>query len=383
MTDTSAVLFADIEGTTGLRTRLGDRSAEVIMESQAELLRDATSHHGGRPLANQQGFAAAFVTCRAAVDCAVAIRRGYQIFAEEGLRLRIGIDCGQEDPGVARGIARTGATGQVLVGAPVVERAGVMPGVQFVDRGERILEGEAAARPVLEVQFSIRRERSRSPVLGPSTAFEGREEERAALRETLDRALAGHGSVVLIAGESGAGKSDLAESAAREAFDGGFLALEGHCEQLEDPPAFMPLLEIMRSAASVVPREVLRDTLGENAGAIARMLPELREAFMDIPEVAAGTPDQERDMMIEACLGFLERTSARRPLALVLDALQWADASSVRLLREAADRLADMPAVIIGTYRESEGADGPFANALPGLLAHPVVSRIVLGPAAT
>jgi predicted ATPase len=139
----------------------------------------------------------------------------------------------------------------------------------------------------------------------------------------------------------------------------------------------MPLVEILRAASGAVPKEVFLETLGDAAAGVSKLIPGLGDASAE-----AGAPSEaDRSELISACVDFLERTSQRRPLALVLDALQWADESSVRLLESTADRIVDMPAVIIGTFREGELGSGPFAASLPELSKHTSVMRIGLGPA--
>lgn len=60
----------------------------------------------------------------------------------------------------------------------------------------------------------------------------GRDRELGILREHLDAALAGRGSLVLVGGEAGIGKTALAESLCREAAEQGTLVLVGCCYDL-------------------------------------------------------------------------------------------------------------------------------------------------------
>ena len=60
-----------------------------------------------------------------------------------------------------------------------------------------------------------------------------------------------------------------------------------------------------------------------------------------------------------------------RPLLLVIDDLHWADQGSMRLLAAIRGALATLPAVIVGTYRDTElTASALFGRHRPGAHAH-------------
>ena len=384
------VLFTLVDGSTALRTRAGEDAVDAALAAYEDVVREAVEHHGGQGMvAFGEGYATTFVTPRAAVDCAVAIQRAMDAYADEGLRVRVGVHHGPVESGPAgfgsigegvEGAAAvvTAARGrQILVSEEVRREAGTMPGIQFVDRGAFKLSDEGEPTGVAEVVWSIRRARSASPIQRQASPFVGRDAERDQLRAFLDAALGGHGSLVLITGDAGVGKSRLADEVAEEASRRGFLALTGRCADLADPPAFMPLLEILRTAMSVVPPQVFRESLGEAASWVARLLPELGDGE-DAGEPPGALDESLLGRVVEACRDFLERTSRRRPTLLILDHLQWADEASVRLIRHTTDRLGELPAVIVGIYREDALDGRPLGAALTDLLTRPVVHRIAL-----
>ena len=77
------------------------------------------------------------------------------------------------------------------------------------------------------------------------TPFIGRETERAELRRLLDQAARGQGSLVMIGGEPGVGKTRLADELLLEARQRGVLALSGHCYEMEGSPPYIPFVEIL------------------------------------------------------------------------------------------------------------------------------------------
>jgi predicted ATPase len=68
----------------------------------------------------------------------------------------------------------------------------------------------------------------------------GREREHALLRERLAAALGGHGSLVLIGGKAGIGKTTLAEALCQDAVEQGALVLVGRCYDLSETPPYGP-----------------------------------------------------------------------------------------------------------------------------------------------
>src|SRR6478672_11564587 len=89
-------------------------------------------------------------------------------------------------------------------------------------------------------------EAARPPIPPPSLV--GREREQAALRTALDQALAGRGSLVLIGGEAGIGKTALAEWLLAEAAARGATLLVGRCYDLSETPPYGPWREAFEPA---------------------------------------------------------------------------------------------------------------------------------------
>src|SRR3954470_4262732 len=106
-----------------------------------------------------------------------------------------------------------------------------------------------------------------APAPTPS-ALVGRERELSILRDQLAAALIGQGSLALIAGEAGIGKTALAETLCREAEEQGALVLVGHCYDLTETPPYGPWVELF---GQYVPSDTLplpdafarRGTVGE------------------------------------------------------------------------------------------------------------------------
>ncbi len=170
--------------------------------------------------------------------------------------------------------------------------------------------------------------------LAERTTFVGREAELSLMRRHLDQTLRGGGRVVTIAGAPGVGKSRIAHEVGTEASQRGFLVLAGNCYDLDDSVPFIPFVEILEAAlAQAASPEVFREALGENATAIARVMPQLRRLFPDIPPPPPQiSPDQSRRILFNAVVELLARAAATRPMLLLLEDLHWADQGTLSLL---------------------------------------------------
>jgi len=221
--------------------------------------------------------------------------------------------------------------------------------------------GRPPASPVLEVSPFLVAER---------TAFVGRETERASIRAVIDRALSGHGSVVMLGGGPGVGKSRLAMEMAEYASRVGFRCSVGHCYERDEPFPFLPFVEIIESGlAQAASLDDYRRRLGDNAAELAQIAPSLRRVFPDIPEPVDLPPGQKRRYLFQSFSEAVGRAAQTRSQLTILEDLQWADESSLALLIHLANRIAQLPVVIIGTYRDGYSDNNPaFVRTLEELI---------------
>ena len=211
------------------------------------------------------------------------------------------------------------------------------------------------------------------------TPFVGREAERAQIRSLLEQAVEGHGATVLVGGEPGVGKTRFTEELLREARERGCLALVGHCYETEGQPPFIPFVEMLERASKIVERAAFREALGDAAPEVAKIAPELRRVFPDIPAPIELPPDQQRRFLFNAYQAFTERGARAMPMVLVLEDLHWADEPTVLLMQHLAQHLAPLPLLVVGTYRDVElDVSRPFAKVLESLVRERLATRISL-----
>jgi tetratricopeptide (TPR) repeat protein len=78
---TVTILFSDIEGSTTMTERLGDRRMqEVLREHNAVIRRQARSHGGFEVKSMGDGFMLAFSSARRGLQCAIAIQHAFTVY---------------------------------------------------------------------------------------------------------------------------------------------------------------------------------------------------------------------------------------------------------------------------------------------------------------
>jgi len=146
------------------------------------------------------------------------------------------------------------------------------------------------------------------------TAFVGRETERGAIRAVIDRALNGHGSLVMLAGGAGVGKTRLAMEMAEYASQVGFRRSVGRCYEREEQFPYLPFVEILEShLAQAASPDDYRRQMGDNATELAQLAPSLRRIFPDIPQPLELPPVQRRRYLFQSVSEALGRAARTRP----------------------------------------------------------------------
>src|SRR3990172_9579993 len=91
---TVTILFSDIEGSTELTERLGDKRWMELLREHNAVVREKLNAHGGfEGKSEGDGFMLAFQSARRALECAIAIQTAVadRHDSEESVRVRIGL----------------------------------------------------------------------------------------------------------------------------------------------------------------------------------------------------------------------------------------------------------------------------------------------------
>ena len=171
-------------------------------------------------------------------------------------------------------------------------------------------------------------------------AFVGREAELDRLTLVVQELGGGRGCLVLLEAESGGGKSRLLTEVAQRAVRSGVTLLRGQATAQAGQRPFTllhgvaeDLLDVVRQDPAVGP--ALVEALGDAAPDVARALPQLR-ALLGVEEQEETGPEEFGEQRSLAALHRLLRVlgTSQRPVLLVLDDCQWADALTMRLLEQ-------------------------------------------------
>jgi tetratricopeptide (TPR) repeat protein len=187
-----------------------------------------------------------------------------------------------------------------------------------------------------------------------SGCFVGREPELEELRAGLENAVAGRGRLYLISGESGIGKSRLAEEVAAEATRREFLVLWGRSWQGEGTPPYWPWVQMMRGLVGGAGMAAGEAAVDPGLRLLAQVTPEPEGVPSGTDELPAVQSEHARFHFFDSVTQALREASGRRPILLVLDDLHAACRSSLLLLDFLGRQLLDSRIVVIGTYSEEE-----------------------------
>ncbi|MGR6918980.1 BTAD domain-containing putative transcriptional regulator [[Actinomadura] parvosata] len=210
---------------------------------------------------------------------------------------------------------------------------------------------------------------TRTPLTAPfaapppaGTPFVGREAELSALITAAQQtATTGGPRIALVTGEAGLGKSTLLDHLTRRLERDGWLAATGRCPDVDSAPPAWAWTEALTAVAATTP-----------PGAFARDLaPLLTDTEPVTADATAG-----RFRLRQSVWTWLAAIAARRPVAVVLDDLHWADATTLELLGGILTVRA--PILLLAAYRADESRHltetlaalaraTPLRLALPGL----------------
>lgn len=208
----------------------------------------------------------------------------------------------------------------------------------------------------------------------------GRTDELRAIDSMMERARAGAGSALFLAGEGGLGKTRLVSAVAEKAARNRWTVAIGRAYPVETGIPFAvfadALLPVLRNIDSASLTVLTRGGAAE--------LKSIFPALESIPAARSGAPDDASEFKARMLWNFsqlLGRLAQREPLFVVLENLQWADPSSLELFHFVARHAAQQKVFLIGTYNSAERDANPVLRTTEqSLVQIGAADRIQLAP---
>ena len=382
------VVFTDLVGSTPLSQALDPEDLrELLRRYQDTVGSIAASHDGyvakflgdgaliyfGWPRAHEDEAERAI---RAALE---AVRAVGEIPISDRLRLqaRAGIATGEvvvgdivgetaseadavvgDTPNLAARLQGEAGPGQVVIDSTTRRLVGNT--FQLEDLGARALKGFSCDVSVWRITGERQHEsRFAAAHRAGISSFVGRQEELGLLQRCWNRAVAGQGQIVTVAGEAGIGKSRLIEAFQSE------LAGRPHTRRhLQTSPSqttsvLHPVIQQIQRAAGFVDGDADErrlDKLEEVLGSSDREALALLADLLSIPfETRYGPLEmasrQRRARTIEVLIDLMLKSPGDRPVLLIVEDAHWLDPSTAELVREMARRVLESAVLIVVTHR--------------------------------
>lgn len=213
---------------------------------------------------------------------------------------------------------------------------GIAPDAQTMELFEQILQGELVAHPPEPPRSGS----SKLPVvpilaeLEKDSPFVGRQKEFDTLLQRIQAAKDGNGEVILLAGDTGVGKTRLAYEVLEAASSSGMSTLLGTCHEQEGQLPYQPFIEAFSRYLS------------------DQNFPADQNPILNFKRSGASDLQQEQWALFNASAAFLHEITHQRPLVFLVDDLHAADETSLSLFHFLARQTRSAPLILLATYRE-------------------------------
>ncbi|MFO1069269.1 MAG: adenylate/guanylate cyclase domain-containing protein [Geminicoccaceae bacterium] len=401
------VMFCDLVGSTALSAQLDPEDMrEVIRDYQDTCAGVITRFDGYVAKYMGDGVLAYFGFPRAHEDDAErAVRAGLALTEavarltapnQQPMRARIGIATGlvvvgdlvgdgaaQEQavvgdtPNLAARLQGIAQPGQVVVGDVTQRLLGA--GFELQDLGAQALKGlsgTVGAFAVLAERAAESRFEARGERILPMV---GRDQELALLLERWTQAKAGEGQGVLLVAEAGIGKSRITRALLDTLAAEPHVRIRYQCSPYHAESALWPVIQQLVHAAGIAPE----DGVGVRLDKLEAMLGRTGDAGIAAPLIASLigldaerrygpldlTPHVQRARTMGVLVDQLLALARQQPVLVVLEDAHWVDPTTLELMEQCLDRIADARVLILMTSRPDHQ---------PELAAHPHNTRLTL-----
>jgi class 3 adenylate cyclase len=370
-------LFADVVGSTRLGERLAPDEVKALVGECVSRMSRAVEEFGGRIQAYQgDGICAYFGVPAAHEDdperAARAALRIVEIVGEYGrdieeawgipdFDVRVGVNSGPTAVGsvggaepqlvavgdttnVAARLESAAAPGTIAVGEETMRRLGDR--FLLEPLGELSVKGRAGA--VRGWRLVRRQDILPSP---PSTPVVDRELELERIRATLGELVSGRGSILLLSGEAGIGKTRLLTELRALAGDG-VTWLEGDCVSYGGGLHAWPFAQMLRDWLGLKEGE---PEVAVRTKARARLGPDVLPALGRLLSIRV---DEDAEMELHAAYtSWVGSLAAKGPVVVALEDLHWADPATRELAEGLLELTEGSAVLVVATFEPDTGSE--------------------------
>jgi DNA-binding SARP family transcriptional activator len=248
-----------------------------------------------------------------------------------------------------------------------------------------VIERELGTEPssiTREIYESLLQSESTSETPAPrgtEAPLIGRKAEWRQLQEAWHKISHGGSHIVILSGEAGIGKTRLAEEMEAWVSRQGMAVASARCYTASGQIAYAPVTTWLRADALQTELSLLDPAWTTE---LARLVPGVLNRQQHIARPAAITEGWQRQQFFEALAHAV--LSARQPLLLLLDDLQWCDKETLEWLHYLVRFDPGARLLLIGTVRTEETSPAhPLIAFLSTLQRDGLVTEIALGPLTT
>jgi predicted ATPase/class 3 adenylate cyclase len=382
------VMFCDLVGSTAISTRLDPEDLREVISAFQRCCRNVIVESGGFVARYMgDGVLAYFGYPKAhETDAERAIRAALALVAAVP---KLGVDASlQVRAGIATGLV---VVGDLIAEDGVREEAGVgetfnlaarlqtlaEPNTAVIDgTTRRLIGGLYECRSLGKVP--IRGFADPIPVwqvTGPSAVYNrfealrasitpmvNREEEIDLLMRRWQQAKTGDGSIVLILGEPGIGKSRIVQTILEQLHDDPHTRMRYFCSPHHQDSPLYPAIAQLARAAGFRRDDTAEQRLDKLEVVLAQGTTNVKEVaplFAELLSIPASTrypplelsPARLKQRTLQAKVAQVEGLASRGPLLMVCEDVHWSDATSLELLDLIIDRVPNLPILLIITFR--------------------------------
>ena len=272
-------------------------------------------------------------------------------------------------PQIAARLSTSAAIGEVLASASTQRL--LRNDFSFEARGARDL-GLAGPVETYRVGLPLSATRAVTVAEGRTPPLVGRERELQLLVQRWADVEGGHGQVVLVTGEAGIGKSRLLRELAIRLRDTPHRWIESRSAPEDQNRALHPVIDILERLLDLGEGDLASSRRGKLESFLRRLDFDLADAMSLISELlgippdadperalqppaprAERSPQQAKELLLNALLSLFFELSEREPLVLVVEDVQWADPTTLELFTLIVQEAASSRVLVIFSARPS------------------------------